>query len=183
MMIRKAKGRRAVSAAIRWKRVLAVVLVALAAASCAPFPREVMQRVDEGALFSLVRENPDRYRGKTVLWGGVIVETEVGPQETRILIVNTALDMRKRPDNVDRSEGRFIAIQKGYLDPAIYARGREITVVGEVSGQEERPLGAISYRYPAVTIERLMLWEKSGSTIIYYYGSSWTRDAYPPIVR
>jgi outer membrane lipoprotein len=142
-----------------------------------------MSRVDEGVTLAMVRENPDQYKGKTVLFGGVIVETEVRPQETKILILDTALDRSKRPDNVDVSDGRFIALHRGYLDPAIYAAGREITVVGEVSGKEERPLGAISYRYPVVTIDRLMLWEKRGNAVYYYYGSSWMRDAYPPIIR
>jgi outer membrane lipoprotein len=157
----------------------AFFLIGLFAASCAPFPREVMSRVDEGVTFAMVRENPDLYRGKTVLWGGVIVETEVRPHETAIVILDTALDRGRRPDNVDVSDGRFIALNRGYLDPAIYGPGREITLVGEVSGKEERPLGAIRYRYPIVTIDRLMLWEKRGAAIYYYYGSSWNRDIYP----
>jgi outer membrane lipoprotein len=76
--------------------------------------------------------------------------------------------------NLDRSEGRFILKQNDFLDPVIYAQGREITVVGEVVGKEDLPLGKIRYDYPVVMAEHCVLWEKPG----YYYPSSYPYHYY-----
>lgn len=181
MLIRKWACRRLIASfeKTRLKMFLVIFLAVSATLSCAPFSKETMSRVDEGLTFDLVRRNPEQYKGKTVLWGGVIIETEIRPDEVQIVILQTALDMRKRPENLDRSEGRFIAKQSGYLDPAIYDRGREITVVGEVTGKEERPLGGIRYLYPVITMDRKVLWEKNVGNVIYFT-DSWYREPYVP---
>ncbi len=61
----------------------------------------------------------------------------------------------------DETRGRFIAVSKQFLDPTVYARGRVITVVGEVIGDSVKPLGAMVYRYPLLEVEAVHLWEPS----------------------
>ncbi len=128
--------------------------------SCAPLSREIMDRVDPTLTFQDVQRNPDAYKGKMVLWGGVIVETNNRPQETLIKVRETELDYQKRPIYLDRSLGRFVIRQPGFLDPAIYSAGREITVAGEVAGKEVQPLGNSQYTYPVVAAKELHLWER-----------------------
>jgi len=133
-----------------------------------------MQQVDESVTINDIQKNTEQVKGKKILWGGVIVETENRPNETRIIIMKTALDVQKRPVYLDRSEGRFILQQNDFLDPVIYAQGREITIVGQVVGKEDLPLGKIRYDYPVVTAEDWVLWEKFDYypyyPTPYYYG-------------
>jgi len=133
-------------------------------ASCAPLSKEVMRQVDETLTYEVVRQDPDRFVGKTVLWGGVIIETANRKDETLIKVRATELDLEKRPKNLDRSAGRFIVRYAGFLDPAIYREGREVTVGGEVTGKEILPLGGTQYTYPVLLAKEIHLWEKR----VYY---------------
>jgi outer membrane lipoprotein len=128
--------------------------------SCAPFSKEMLLRVDPALNFVDVQKNPDAYAGKTVLWGGVIIETSNKQQETVLKVLQTELDYQKRPTRLDRSLGRFLIRQPGFLDPAIYKEGREITVAGEVAGKEVQPLGSSQYAYPVIAAKEIYLWER-----------------------
>jgi outer membrane lipoprotein len=143
--------------------------------SCAPLSKEVMQQVDESLTYRVVQKDLQKYVGKTVLWGGVIIETKNKQGETTLQIRQTELDIEKRPKNLDSSAGRFMVRYAGFLDPAIYQAGREITVGGEVAGEEILPLGGIQYAYPVVLAKEIHLWEKIDPRSYYYpYGY------YPP---
>ena len=69
------------------------------------------------------------------------------------------LDRQGRPLETDDTEGRFIIESPQFLDSAVYRPGKRISLVGEVSGQEVRPLGGIHYRYPVIAAKELQLWE------------------------
>ncbi|MBU1209330.1 MAG: Slp family lipoprotein [Proteobacteria bacterium] len=128
--------------------------------SCAPISKEVLHRVDKTLTFRDIQKDPGAYAGKTVLWGGVIIETSNRQQETLIKVRQTELDFQQKPTNLDRSLGRFLIRQAGFLDPAIYKEGREITVAGEVTGKEVLPLGNSQYAYPVLWAKEIHLWER-----------------------
>ena len=140
--------------------VLIVLLMAGMMASCAPFSRQIMSRVDETLTYQVVQKDPDRYVGKNVSWGGVIAQITNKQNETDLKTRETELDIEKRPKNLDRSAGRFIVRYAGFLDPAIFQPGREITVAGEAVGKEVLPLEKILYPYPVILTKEIHLWEK-----------------------
>ena len=145
-------------------------------ASCAPLSREVLRQVDEALTYGVVQQDPQRHSGKNILWGGVIIETINKQDETVLKVRQTNLDLEKRPKNLDRSAGRFIVRSAGFLDPAIYKEGREITVGGEVAGREVLPLGETKYSYPVILAKEIHLWEKRQETaplLLWYW------DRYP----
>ncbi|MBN2516967.1 MAG: Slp family lipoprotein [Deltaproteobacteria bacterium] len=144
---------------MKTKRVFIILTVFLFSA-CAPFSDGIMQQVDTTAPFAEVQKSPEQYMSRTVLWGGVIIETNNRKGETNIKVMQTSLDMEKRPVNLDKSEGRFIIRYTGFLDPVIYEKGREITVAGDIVGKEMHPLGDITYEYPVVGAKAIRLWEK-----------------------
>lgn len=154
-----------------------ILLAIIVSLSCSPISQEIITQVDQTLTLTEILKSVDHYKGKMVLWGGVIVETIHRPEETLIIVTQTALDYEKRPKNPDQSEGRFIVIKRGFLDPAIYATGRTITVAGEVSGKEELPLGEILYVYPVVTATQLILWQKLEYPPYYY--DPWYWEPYP----
>lgn len=157
--------------------LIIIILTIIVSVSCSPISKEIMKQVDPTLSLKEVLKNADQYKGKMVLWGGVIVETINRPEETLIIVAQTVLDYEKRPINLDQSEGRFIVKRGVFLDPAIYAKGRQITVAGEVSGKEDLPLGEIRYVYPVVTAAQLILWEKYEYPPYYY--DPWYWEPYP----
>lgn len=138
--------------------VLAVLAAALAA--CAPtFSREAMDRVSRDVSFRDVQKDPLRFKGTWVMVGGMILETRNSPEGTSIEVLQRPLDSRGRPEETDETEGRFIIVSAQYLDPAVYYGGKRISIVGEVTGQEVRPLGGINYLYPMIAAREVRLWE------------------------
>lgn len=69
--------------------------------------------------------------------------------------------MEGRPKDVDDSDGRFLALYDGYLDTAIYTRGREVAVAGDIRGKKVLPLGQIDYTYPFIFIKEIHLFTRS----------------------
>jgi len=128
--------------------------------------KQVLNEVDRNATFAQVVKAPDDYKGKTVLFGGTIIETKNFADKSQVVVLQCPLDSRDRPVAGDVSEGRFIVTTPGFLDPAIYSPGRKITVAGKVVGKEKRPLGEIEYTYPVIEKQGLYLWpaEKPAST-------------------
>ncbi len=154
---------------------LVLVTLSLLIAGCSPFSKAVRQQVDEGVTFAEAQRDPDRFIGKKVLWGGLIIETTNTEGGTLIKVRQADLDFETRPRDLDTSNGRFLVRQSGFLDPAIYAEGREITAFGEIVGKEDVPLGEIRYTYPVVRLGKLHLWEKRQ---VYPYYDPWFWDYY-----
>ncbi len=160
----------------RQRYLLAAVLAAAVAAVCsgcaAPISEGVLKDVDVSVTLDRVRANPKAYEGRAVLWTGVILDTQPRESSTVIEILERPADKQKRPKNVDASRGRFLARGNGFLDPAVLCQGREITVVGKISGSESSLIGDYNYTYPVVDIKEYYLWAPERE--IYYY------TPYPP---
>lgn len=52
---------------------------------------------------------------------------------------------------------------------AIYSKGREVTLAGEVKGKRVLPLGEIEYTYPLIAIKEIHLWPDESKGLIYPY--------------
>ena len=137
---------------------------------CAPvISKQLRKQVTKELTLDLVLKDPEAYKGKTVLWSGVIIRSVNLKEGTMIEVLQKPADAQGKPRDVDNSEGRFLALKTGYLDAAIYNGGRKITIVGEIHGKKVQPLGEIEYIYPLIQVKEIHLWpmEKKGS--VYYY--------------
>lgn len=141
-------------------RSIVALIVAALFTGCAPAAlREVSREVTPGITVVQVASDPAPFIGKKVLWGGIIVSSENLAKETRLDIVEIPLTKVMRPGNPDRSRGRFIALHKGFLDTAIYANGREITLAGEIAGTRKGKIGEMDYTFPVLKGIKLHLWQ------------------------
>ncbi len=113
------------------------------------------------------------HAGERVRWGGTIVSTTPGKDDTCVEVLARPLSGEARPRNTDDTEGRFIACTPGFFDPAVYAQGREVTIVGTLQEPEERNIGERPYRYPRVAAEKVYLWPKRERLPAYYYYPPW----------
>ena len=138
--------------------ILVLVAMLLLAGCAHVISKEVLQEVDTSVSFVQVSKDPEAHRGKTVLFGGDVIETQNLSDKTHIVVLQRPLGSRGEPSGGDVSEGRFIIQTPGFLDPAIYSPGRKLTVAGTVAGKEVRPLGEIEYTYPIIEKRELYLW-------------------------
>ena len=121
-------------------------------------PPELTPKVNRSVSFRAILEEPRRYEGEVVVLGGVIIASANKESGTELEILQQPLSRIDEPRSVDESAGRFIASYPGYLETTVYKEDRKVTVVGEVAGQESRPLGEIIYRYPVVKVLKVHLW-------------------------
>lgn len=149
---------------LRGAALAALLVWAISLSACAhAISARARAMVDKGVPVDSLFRDPEAFKGRTVMLGGIIASTRNEQKRTYIEVVQLPLDYRGRPKNEDVTEGRFIVEAEGYLDPAIYARGREITVVGVVLGRTVRPLGDIEYSYLLLRSVEIHLFEP-------YYG-------------
>ena len=145
------------------KKLILLGVLLLTVAGCASQPRQ-----GDGPSLTLTeaRAHPEQVKGRAVRWGGEIASTLNRPDKTRIEIVSRPLDGSGRPRLIDRTEGRFVAYVDGFLDPVVYAKGREITVEGEVAGVEPGRIGDYPYRFMVVRAVSQRLWPRRKPVVL-----------------
>lgn len=122
--------------------------------------KELRERVDKDVNTESLLKDPDSYKGKFVILGGIIVSSRNTDEGTYLEVLERPLDSLERPEATDKSRGRFIILYEGYLDSAVWSKGREVTVAGEVMGKMVRPLGEMEYPYLLVKSKKLYLLEQ-----------------------
>ncbi len=132
---------------------------------CASSPEFDTSQVDASLTPQSVIAEPDVSNGKVALWGGTILDTRNLKDTTRIEMLAYPLDGSNRPKLESKPLGRFIIEHQGFLEPTTYAQGRQLTVLGTISGTQSGQVGETSYSYPLVSERQLYLWpENSGSS-------------------
>lgn len=145
----------------RMKRLAIVFGISLLIQSCTyAISPEMVDQSDKTLTFRQLQADPDTFKGKIIILGGIIAQTSNTKQGTLIEIIEKPLDYWGKPKRTDKNEGRFLVVHIGDLDPMIYAPGREITVAAEIEGTRSKALGEIEYNYPVVVAKELKLWER-----------------------
>jgi outer membrane lipoprotein len=144
-----------------WMKLSGVIIALFAVSGCAHvISAQLREQVDPHLAFGTVLHNPEAALGRLVIWGGRIIETtNEGDGTTVIKVLQTPLDSSGFPQDEESSEGRFLVRVPRYLDPEVYQKSRKITVAGEISGKETRPLGEMEYTYPVISARELHLWK------------------------
>jgi outer membrane lipoprotein len=118
-------------------------------------------------------QSTERSVGARIRWGGTIVDTRPGREATCVEILARELDRDMRPKTTGIARGRFLACREGFKDPAVFYNGREITVIGRLSGFTEAKIGEFEYRYPRVDADVFYLWAERPDVIYHYYDPWW----------
>jgi outer membrane lipoprotein len=156
-----------------------VSLLALLLSGCATVPEPLT-----GEYPALTPDQSgDQHVGQQVRWGGTIVDTRPGAEETCIEILGRPLDDSARPMSGDADRGRYLACRDGFEDPAIFESGRDITTIGTLTGFVEGRIGEFRYVYPRVDARTLFLWGERQPTRAYdpwfYYDPWWPYARFP----
>ncbi|MDT7041433.1 Slp family lipoprotein [Candidatus Nitronereus thalassa] len=131
-------------------------------------PQETLAKIDPTLNFDHLKDAPESHEGKTLVLGGEILEAKRMKEYTRLVILQLPLDNDYEPvtDRM-KSQGRFVALERDFLDPAIVPAGTRVTIVGSVSGSLTEPLDEMEYTYPTIAIDHLKTWPKAHD---YPYG-------------
>lgn len=121
-------------------------------------PREIQDPPVADLTVNQVRSDIDEYTGNTVRWGGIIASVENRENETWVEVVAQDLGSYGQPRDEDSSYGRFLVRIEEFIDPQIYAEGRELTVAGVVESRIVRPIGEHPYTYPLIRATAYHLW-------------------------
>ncbi|MCW9023186.1 MAG: Slp family lipoprotein [Gammaproteobacteria bacterium] len=136
-----------------------LVLTALLLSACASnIPEEIKTAPPLSLELEQVRANPEASVSKQVRWGGIILETQNKKEATWLTVLVLKLNSYGQPITSDNSQGRFIAVVPQFLEPAVYARDRMITVSGKFIRIEKRQVGEFLYEHPVVQVEKHYLW-------------------------
>ncbi|APZ44451.1 hypothetical protein BW247_00445 [Acidihalobacter ferrooxydans] len=99
------------------------------------------------------------YVGARVRWGGKLIATEPQAKRTCFTVLALPLYSSGEPRVAQtRSLGRFVACSHGFYDPALYARGRLITLAGTITGFTTHKVGGYADRIPTLKAGAPHLW-------------------------
>jgi outer membrane lipoprotein len=100
-----------------------------------------------------------KYMGDTVIVGGHVVTVDNKADHTEIVAVQSPLGVGQRPKTKDLSQGRLVMIYKGFLDPEVYAKDREITIGGKIIGSSALVDNPV-FPFLKLEIRDIHLWAK-----------------------
>lgn len=136
--------------------LFALILATALISGCATMPASLA-----GDHFSTITPKEavaEKSSGKQVRWGGEIFAVEPGVDRTCFAVLSRALLNDARPSGHRNANGAFVACRPGFLDPALYPEGSDITVVGILSGNEQYQSGYSNLELPEVDATEIYLW-------------------------
>jgi outer membrane lipoprotein len=137
---------------------LLVLLPALLLGACAAGPTFDTRGVDPVLTPKSAAANPRAATGRDIQWGGTILATTNLKDQTLVEVLAYPLDSNAKPRTSQDPLGRFVLEQASFLEPATYAKGRLITVVGTVTGTRTGWIDETAYTHPVVAARQNYLW-------------------------
>lgn len=138
-----------------------ILLLLLSACATAP-PTFNTAGVNRALTPQGIAASPQPAIGSSVQWGGIIQGITNLKDSSEVEVLAYPLDVNARPQSVSDPLGRFILRQAGYLEPGSYSRGRQLTVVGTVTGTRAGQVNESDYNYPLIDARQLHLWPPGG---------------------
>jgi outer membrane lipoprotein len=147
-------------------------LIALILGGCASVPQQIAG--NDFATITPQQAVSQNAHGAHVRWGGEIIRVDPKPESTCFEVLSRELYSDARPSRHDDSDGRFIACSKGFYDPAVYVKGRDLTITGQLAGTEQHQVGDYNYTYARVDADNVYMWpRRSVDPFPTYYDPFW----------
>lgn len=140
------------------KLFIVILPLLLLAGGCAHnLSKRALALADRTITFDKLKENPDAYRGKFVILGGVIKAISQTPHGTRLEVEQYRLDGREMPDEASGSGGRFLAIVPEKLAESICGTGLLVSMAGHVMGKKTVAIEGEEHSYPVIAVRELRI--------------------------
>lgn len=109
--------------------------------ACVGLPSAVRNVPVADITYPQASRDLNQYKDTSVRWGGVIIDVDNEENFTLVQVLSYPLNYYGRPQLSKSAEGRFVIKSSEFLDPAVYAKDREITVAGKLEGNIQRMIG------------------------------------------
>lgn len=149
------------NSSMRQLRYLSITAILLCVPGCALLSNQTDQDTPSSpqTTFPQLKAAPESYNGQPVTFGGKVLAAKRLKEGTRIEVLQLPLTSSSQPfTDLSKSQGRFVALQKQFLDPATIPAGTFVTITGEVAGSVTMPLDETEYTYPLLHITNLRVW-------------------------
>ena len=146
--------------------------------ACTNMPQAMRDAPVVDIPYTEASQNIDSHKDVLVRWGGVIIDVENKENFSLVQALFYPLNYSAHPRVDKPNEGRFVIKSAEFLDPMIYVKGREITVVGTLDGDIERTIGKKVIRVPLLTSTDIYLWPKHYHNDYYSYSHGYTYRPY-----
>ena len=110
--------------------ILGILIVGLVFTSCG----------GQQTKFKPLMQQVDNRIGESVTLGGYMLDTREADNQTHIIVLQAPLGLRGRPQSEDKSQGRFVVVYQGRLDPNDVGPRRKLTVTGKVLGTAQEKI-------------------------------------------
>lgn len=145
----------------------AALALLIGIAGCAyPISYELRAKAQRDLTYPTVARDPDFYKGKTVIWGGIVMVYRSQPNQTVLTVLETPLDCWGIPQDEVSGRGRFIARVPQYLSEEIVSAKKKVTLAGTIVSEETRSLDDLQVRYPVLQVKEFHFFPEP-----YYYPS------------
>ncbi len=144
--------------------------------------RELREAVQPDVTFADIVNSPGLHAGSQFIWGGFIASGKLEAEGTFLEMVQSPIANDGTVIDPDVSEGRFMAFfPRQRLDPAIYERGRVMTIGGTLTGTITGKIAGKEYIYPVMEVVESQLWKDEPYFYTehrYWYGTpfEWSRE-------
>ena len=137
-------------------------------------PQDLRTQINHTLSFPQIKAFPDNHKEQVVMLGGQVLSAKRLSDSTELVILQLPLRRDDAPaTELTHSQGRFIAYQAEFLDPATVPPGTRLTIIGTLSDSVTQDLDETDYTYPTLIVKHLKVWPT------YSYNSDRYRQGYP----
>ena len=104
-------------------------------------PKAIQNMNVVDVTYAQVSQHIDSHKNISVRWGGIIIDVENEEDFSLVQVLFYPLNYSGRPQLNEPHGGRFVIRSTKFLDPVIYAKDKEISVVGTLYGDIKRTVG------------------------------------------
>ena len=149
------------------------VIAAACLVSCAVISKPVRTEAISPVSFKTLLLTADKHIGATVILGGYILQTKNSFEASTIVILQSPLGFGQEPTTKDHTEGRFIVVHKGFLDPEVYRKERKITLAGVVVGSVIKKIDGFPQPHLKIWSREIFLWPETPHSPHLQYVDPW----------
>ena len=158
-------------------------LFCLLLGACTNMPKTIQNMNVVDITYSQASQNIESHRNVPVRWGGIIIDVENEEDFSLIQVLSYPLNFSGRPQLDDSHGGRFVIKSTEFLDPMVYAKDNQISVVGTLDGDIQRTVGKKIIQVPLIQSMGIHLWPKRqnnhyGFGPHHYYSYPFFRGGY-----
>jgi outer membrane lipoprotein len=136
-------------------------------AACSVISKDIKSQALPPMSFQTLLQHAAEYSGKTVILGGYIIDVQNLNAQTMMKVLQVPLKFGEEPDVKTKSEGRFIVVYDGFLDPEIYAKNSAVTVAGAILGTMVEDVGDQPITYLKIQSREVYLWPEYEKNLPY----------------